>query len=328
MTNDDPLDKALRRQQLAVEIPRHEANLRREHTEMRLAEAALESGEGDLAAALGARPTRLDIALGRSQQVQRRLRKRAELEAARVTELEHRLAASKTRVTAARQTLQAAQQEYASLADEHHDLDLAADDPTTPDVAFILAEHPPAHTVAEADIVDLTRDLEPLLELADAYEADDSNPPDLRYAVAQRARTLRGELHIHGDVAHDAILITRSAAFLMATLAGQLQGKVNDDEAQAGRHIAEAADQLPDDDTAIKGATDMVDALENVATPPPPPGEPPKTLRRRALEGAAAGGGAAAAKPAGEYIGRTLGALVRAGWAILKARFPWLPDLP
>jgi hypothetical protein len=207
-----------------------------------------------------------------------------------------------------------------------------------------LAQHDPAHQVAAEDIGILAADLEPLLLLADRYVDDDTRPPDLRAAVETRARTLRGELRLFGDEPHDAIIITRTAAYLIATLTPQVidaaGDQLPDETAAALDAVAQGTQLLGDDDTAVEGGTTIAHALDPVE-----PGDAADPGEEQPYRDAARRGLAnwiehdlftthlnrivTASLTVGGIAGieATTGgasALLRAGRALLRARFPWI----
>ena len=197
-------------------------------------------------------------------------------------------------------------------------------------VRMELTVAPPAHVVAPEDVGELQAELEPLLSRAARYVADESHPIETRDAVEQRSRTLRGELYLHGEVFPDAITITRSAAYLMSVLAEEVASEIVD-------QVADAADRLGDDDTALAAAEDIGDALQSIVNDDPGDDTAAAALGRgwknwvehdlfethlnRIVSGGLTAAGLVAADLAS---GGKATAILRAARALVHARFPWI----
>jgi hypothetical protein len=203
---------------------------------------------------------------------------------------------------------------------------------------------PPVQTVAESKVGELARDLEPLMRQAEAFLDDQSHPVAARQAVEARLRTLRSELHLHGGILHDAVLITQAVAHLMTVLASDLVADLaagNDPEAgvHEAQALAAAAVALCDDETAAAGAAAMTEVLDALARDASHPDERHPAMAAAGedrdpwlehdfyewrLHRIVTGAMALSAIGAGEVASAgKLTALARAGWALVRARFRW-----
>ena len=199
----------------------------------------------------------------------------------------------------------------------------------------------PAHLIAPDDLGAVARELEPLLAAAERFIADESQPAPIRDAVEVRRRTLLGELRLV-DVGADSLTIVRATAYLIANVgnvpavwASLLETDVDlsalRDEVQT---LADAAIDLTKDSTAVEAGLEITDSIDNIEEIVG--GDTvgaafkrggldwiendfwKKHVNRVFTAGLTAGGTYAAAQTG--YVG----AVLRAGRALLIARFPWM----
>jgi hypothetical protein len=181
---------------------------------------------------------------------------------------------------------------------------------------------------------------------------DDQLPIDIHDATRARLTTLRAELQMYGDVSHDAVIITRSAAYLMSVIAGTIAADPGDDNPLAPEvaTVATGAMDLGSDTTAERGGRAIADALDDLdaLAPEPEPDTSDSTDSasaaltrgsRRWLEhdlwdthvNRVVAGSITAARRAGTAglagiaaisESERISAVFRAGRALLKARYP------